>query len=82
MAVSSLLERSGVKMKLKVCGKFDYSPRMRIGDIVEADKIKIDERFATRIGVRVVGVWAEPRWFSMAWFLSEEDLRKLCLPLA
>ena len=58
-------------MKLKVCGKFDYGPRFKVGDIVEIDGIKASSA-SGGFSVRVVGVWKNPRWFSVMWFYDDK----------
>jgi hypothetical protein len=53
-------------MELKV--RKDYNYKMKKGQIVIVDKIRRDH-CATGFMVRVVGIWKEPKWFDMDWFV-------------
>jgi hypothetical protein len=56
-------------MKLKFIKDLDY--KRKKGHEVEVDKIQFDaDRFAYGFGVRVVGEWRRPRWFTIAWFME------------
>lgn len=59
-------------MKLKFIKDLDY--KRKKGHEVEVDKLKYDpNRFHLGVGVRVVGEWKEPRWFTIAWFVEWEE---------
>jgi len=55
-------------MKIKVVGPFDYSQRMKAGQIVEVDAIRKSD-VVGGYSLRVIGIWKRPRWFSIAWFV-------------
>ena len=54
-------------MKLKF--KDDYSEKIKKGFVVTVDKIKRNSDILGGYQVRVVSVWKNPVWFSIAWFV-------------
>lgn len=58
-------------MKVKVVAPFDYSPKMRAGQEVEIDKLRQWADSSSGFMARVVGIWEEPRWFDLGWFIPE-----------
>ena len=65
-------------MKLKVAGKLNYSPKMKVGQIIEIGGIRKDKNTVSGIGVCVEGIWKKPRWFDLGWFVLEriQDKKK------
>ena len=59
-------------MKLKVVSPYDYSPRMKVGQIVVVDKIRKDKQYEGGYAVRVIKLWKEPKWFAIGWFIEDE----------
>ena len=59
-------------MKLKVIASHDYSPKMKVGQIVEVDKLKRHSGCTSGFMARVVGIWKEPYWFDLGWFIPEK----------
>lgn len=57
-------------MKLIVVAHFDYSPKMKVGQEVEVDKIKKWDSSSGFV-VRVVSIWKEPKWFDLYWFIEK-----------
>jgi hypothetical protein len=56
-------------MKLKFNKDLDF--KRKKGYEIEVDKITYDpNRYALGVGVRVVGEWSRPRWFTILWFLE------------
>ncbi len=58
-------------MKAKVVAPFDYSPKMKVGQEVEIDKLRRQADCSSGFMARVVGIWEEPRWFDLGWFIPE-----------
>lgn len=58
-------------MKAKVVAPFDYSPQMKVGQEVEIDKLRRWADSSSGFMARVVGIWKEPRWFDLGWFIPE-----------
>uniref|UniRef100_A0A6M3LUW1 Uncharacterized protein n=1 Tax=viral metagenome TaxID=1070528 RepID=A0A6M3LUW1_9ZZZZ len=58
-------------MKTKVVAPFDYSPKMKVGQEVEIDKLMRRVDCESGFMARVVGIWKEPRWFDLGWFIPQ-----------
>ncbi len=56
-----------------VAGKFDYSPRMKVGQRVKVDAYRYGI-YGSVMSYRVIGIWKQPKWFSVSWF--EKQTRK------
>lgn len=61
-------------MKMK-CLKY-HCDRLKPGDVVEIDQMKVDKEFAGFIKVRVVGVWSRPKWLAISFFLDYAELHE------
>jgi hypothetical protein len=49
----------------------DYGEKIKRGTVVEVDRIRRNRRFASGVGVRVVGLWKNPQWFDLGWFVKD-----------